>query len=107
MLVDDKLIGSLKQDTDVLQMEETSSKTVDTFFGEEVGLILLGSALALVFFLVTYGLVDQFLIRKLISKRKSHMGAAATMQKEKMSNCDNSCQIEQIKEEIGNKGKSS
>ena len=104
MLLDDKIIGSLQHDTEVSGMEVGSSKTVDTFFGEEVGFILLGSALALVFFLLTYGLVDQFLIRKLICKRESDKGPAETKQKVEIGNWDNSCQIEQIQQENGNNG---
>ena len=70
LALDEEIIESLNHTSEVGKMAATTSKTVNTFFGEELYFLLLAGGIILLAVLVIYGFFDQFIVRKFCCKSK-------------------------------------
>ena len=71
LILDEEIIKSLNHKSEVSNMRITNSKTVNTFFGEEVIFSLIAGGIILIIILFVYGLIDYFLVRKGIFRNQT------------------------------------
>ena len=73
LILDEQIIESLNHTNEVSKFAISSSTTVNTFFGADVILPLIASGAILIVVLVTYGLLDYFiLLKRCREKRPLH-----------------------------------
>ena len=73
--LDNQILDALNHSREISKLASPVSKTVNTFFTEEVIYSLVAGGIILVVILILYGFFDQFIVRKfLCHKRKSEEG---------------------------------